>query len=66
MIAYGDVATALREVDVDEGDIEELYGFLESQGVELVDDVDPARSPTRRRSPPRASAASAASPRLWT
>ena len=31
VIAYGDVATALREVDVDEGDIEELYGFLEGQ-----------------------------------
>jgi RNA polymerase primary sigma factor len=45
VIAYGDVATALREVDVDEGDIEELYGFLESQGVELVDDVDPAQKP---------------------
>jgi RNA polymerase primary sigma factor len=43
VIAYGDVATALREVDVDEGDIEELYGFIESQGVELVDDVDPAQ-----------------------
>ena len=46
VIAYGDVATALREVDVDEGDIEELYGFIESQGVELVDDVDPAQSPS--------------------
>ena len=45
VIAYGDVATALREVDVDEGDIEELYGFIESQGVELVDDVDPAQKP---------------------
>src|SRR5688572_14897268 len=57
VIAYGDVATALREVDVDEGDIEELYGFIESQGVELVDDVDPAqkeapetqRADTKRR-----------------
>ncbi len=51
VIAYGDVATALREVDVDEGDIEELYGFIESQGVELVDDVDPAQkqSPDSQR-----------------
>ncbi len=51
VIAYGDVATALREVDVDEGDIEELYGFIESQGVELVDDVDPAQkqSPDAQR-----------------
>ena len=49
VIAYGDVATALREVDVDEGDIEELYGFIESQGVELVDDVDPAQKQTPGR-----------------
>ncbi len=51
VIAYGDVATALREVDVDEGDIEDLYGFIESQGVELVDDVDPAQkqSPDAQR-----------------
>ena len=37
-------ATALSEVDVDESDIEELYGYLESQGIELVDDVDPAQA----------------------
>src|SRR5688572_5546093 len=46
VIAYGEVATALSEVDVDEGDIEELYGFIESQGVELVDDADPAQKPS--------------------
>src|SRR5688572_16893424 len=45
VIAYGEVAQALAEVDVDEGDIEELYGYLEGQGVELVDDVDPAQAP---------------------
>ena len=44
VIAYGEVATALAEVDVDEGDIEELYGYLEGQGVEMVDDVDPAQA----------------------
>src|SRR5687767_137836 len=43
VIAYGDVATALREVDVDEGDIEELYGHFEKSGIELVEDVDPAQ-----------------------
>jgi RNA polymerase primary sigma factor len=42
VIAYGEVAQALSEVDVDEGDIEELYGYLEGNGVEMVDDVDPA------------------------
>ena len=32
VIAYGEVAQALAEVDVDEGDIEELYGYLEAPG----------------------------------
>jgi RNA polymerase primary sigma factor len=44
VIAYGEVATALSEIDVDEGDIEELYGYFEGQGVELVEDVDPAQA----------------------
>jgi RNA polymerase primary sigma factor len=41
VIAFGEVASALAEVDVDESDIEELYGYLEGQGIELVDDPDP-------------------------
>src|SRR5215208_2438676 len=44
VVAYGEVAQALSEVEVDEGDIEELYGYLESQGVEMVDDVDPVQA----------------------
>ena len=46
VIAYGEVAKALSEVEVDEGDIEELYGYLEAQGVEMVDDLDPAQAAT--------------------
>src|SRR5690606_21454201 len=45
VITYGEVATALSEVEVDDGDIEELYGYIESHGVELVDDLDPAEAP---------------------
>ena len=37
VISYGEVATAVSEVDLDESDIEELYAYLERQGVELVD-----------------------------
>src|SRR5439155_176999 len=44
VISYGEVASAVSEVDLDESDIEELYGYLERQGVELVDDVDPAQA----------------------
>jgi hypothetical protein len=57
VIAYGDVATALREVDVDEGDIEELYGFIESQGSSA------ATSTQSRRWSSRTSASSSRSPR---
>src|SRR4051812_27541129 len=51
VIAYGEVAQALAEVDVDEGDIEELYGYLEGQGVELVDDPDPAQAAAAQAEP---------------
>jgi RNA polymerase primary sigma factor len=44
VISYGEVATAVSEVDLDESDIEELYAYLERQGVELVEDVDPAQA----------------------
>src|SRR5919197_728356 len=44
VISYGEVATAVSEVDLDESDIEELYAYLERQGVELVEDVDPAKT----------------------
>jgi RNA polymerase primary sigma factor len=46
VISYGEVATAVSEVDLDESDIEELYAYLERQGVELVEDVDPAQAAT--------------------
>src|SRR5215212_561808 len=44
VIAYGEVASAVSEVDLDESDIEDLYGYLERQGIELVEDVDPAQA----------------------
>jgi RNA polymerase primary sigma factor len=44
VISYGEVATAVSEVDLDESDIEELYAYIERQGVELVEDVDPAQA----------------------
>jgi RNA polymerase primary sigma factor len=55
VVAYGEVAQALSEVDVDESDIEELYTYLEGQGVEMVDDVDPAQksSPEAERAEPK-------------
>ena len=65
VVAYGEVAQALAEVEVDEGDIEELYGYLEGQGVEMVDDVDPAQaaSPDTERAEPKRGGSAASPPR---
>jgi RNA polymerase primary sigma factor len=38
VLTYAEVATALQEVDLDEGDIEDLHGFLEKSEIELVED----------------------------
>ena len=43
VLTFGDVATAVAEVDLDESDVEDLYGHIEKQGIELVEDVDPAQ-----------------------
>ena len=54
VLTYAEVATALAEVELDEGDIEELHGFFEKSEIELVED-DPdarrARGRARRRPP---------------
>ena len=44
VLSYGEIASAVSEVDVDEGDIEELYGHIEKNGIELVEDRDPAQA----------------------
>jgi RNA polymerase primary sigma factor len=43
VLTYAEVATALAEVELDEGDIEELHGFFEKSEIELVED-DPTHS----------------------
>jgi RNA polymerase primary sigma factor len=46
VLTFGDVASAVSEVDLDESDVEDLYGHIERQGIELVEDVDPAQKST--------------------
>jgi RNA polymerase primary sigma factor len=46
VLTYSEVATALTEVDLDEGDIEDLHGFLEKSEIELIDDPDHATAPS--------------------
>ena len=60
VLSYGEIASAVSEVDVDEGDIEELYGHIEKTGIELVEDSDPAQIAGARARSPTASAAAAA------
>ena len=43
MLTFGDIASAVSEVDLDESDVEDLYGHIEKQGIELVEDMDPAQ-----------------------
>ncbi len=67
VLTFGDVASAVSEVDLDESDVEDLYGHIERQGIELVEDVDPAqKTAARRRAAATASGAGAARSRRWT
>ena len=43
VLTYGDVSSAVSEVELDESDVEGLYGHLEKSGIELVEDLDPAQ-----------------------
>jgi RNA polymerase primary sigma factor len=43
VLTFGDVASAVSEVELDESDVKDLYGHLEKSGIELVEDVDPAQ-----------------------
>jgi RNA polymerase primary sigma factor len=44
VLTFGDIASAVSEVDLDESDVEDLYGHIEKQGIELVEDMDPAQN----------------------
>src|SRR5438093_8799844 len=48
VLTYSEVATAVAEVDIDEGDIEELHAFFEKSEIELVED-DPTLQQTEER-----------------
>ena len=42
VLTYAEVATALAEIELDEGDVEELHGYFEKSEIELVEEIDPA------------------------
>src|ERR1700748_1721177 len=43
VLTFGDIASAVSEVDLDESDVEDLSGHLEKSGIELVEYMDPAQ-----------------------
>ncbi len=45
VLTFGDVASAVSQVDLDESDVEDLHGHLEKSGIELIEDADPALKP---------------------
>jgi RNA polymerase primary sigma factor len=42
VLTYGEIAIAIGELSLDEVDVEELRGLLESFEIELVEEIDPA------------------------
>ena len=52
VLTFGDVASAVSEVELDESDVKDLYGHLEKSGIELVEDVDPALKPSAAEAEP--------------
>ena len=59
VLTFAEVADAVSEIDLEEGDVEELYGFLERSEIEIVEDseagtpkpeVEPPAPKGRRRS----------------
>ena len=44
VLTYAEIAVALAEIELDEGDIEDLHSHLEKSEIELVEEIDPAVS----------------------
>src|SRR5438093_13739974 len=42
VLTYAEVAQAVPELGLDEADIEKLHRLLEKQGIELVEELEPA------------------------
>ena len=52
VLSYNEVADAVSEIDLDEADVEELYGFLEKSEIELVEDLDQGTPKPEVEAPP--------------
>jgi len=47
VLTYAEIATALAEVELDDGDIEDLHTHLEKSEIELVEEIDPAQAASK-------------------
>ena len=52
VLSYSEIADAVSEVDLDEADVEELYGFLEKSEIELVEEIETVPAARPRPSAP--------------
>src|SRR3954453_19877760 len=52
VLSYNEVADAVSEIDLDEADVEELYGFLEKSEIELVEDGEAGGPKPEVEAPP--------------
>jgi Sigma-70 factor, region 1. len=57
VLTHAEVATALAEVELDEGDIEDLHAHLEKSEIELVEEIDPALAAPRSSARPTSAGA---------
>ncbi|HTB50301.1 MAG TPA: RNA polymerase sigma factor region1.1 domain-containing protein, partial [Solirubrobacteraceae bacterium] len=51
VLTYSEIATATSELDLEEGDAEELVGLFEGREIELVEEIDPATLASQRIEP---------------
>jgi RNA polymerase primary sigma factor len=53
VLTYAEVSQAVGELDLDEGDVEELHGSLERAEIELVEQLDPVLAAAESERPPQ-------------
>ena len=46
VLTYAEIATATAELDLEDVDVEELYGVFERREIELIEELDPATAAT--------------------
>ena len=53
VLTFTEISAATSVLDLDEADVEELHGLLETSEIELVEEIDPALAAQEERAPDR-------------